>query len=136
MTQEDLTEAYEEVIRKAINNEHTQFRLLTNYTFFQQAKEHIRSLKKVIRIFKVTVKKAKKELIQQAKLMVTTQATIAASIKALLVTIDFYTEELKIVQDMIMEYRCYLLAGNFIKSWFFGQERAEEDLIDYRFDKK
>jgi hypothetical protein len=50
---------------------------------------------------------------------------------ALLNVIRYYEEEAKIVTDMITEYKAYLSYGKLVYS-FFGYQRPEEDLWDYR----
>ena len=45
--------------------------------------------------------------------------------------LDCYEVELKVVQDMLDEYECYLLAGNWL-DFVFNSQRPFEKLYDHR----
>jgi hypothetical protein len=43
--------------------------------------------------------------------------------KQLQYTVDFYKEELNIINDALVDYENYLWGGNFLKAFLFGEER-------------
>jgi hypothetical protein len=46
-------------------------------------------------------------------------------------TLDFYKTELETISDMVDEYECYLLSGNFLDFVLYGT-RPDHKLKDYR----
>jgi hypothetical protein len=112
--------------------EHTKFQLLQNWQEYRFTRKVRYSL---VVLTKSLLASANKQLRNYCKAVVDETANVFNLI-AYMSTIrilNFYLEELKIVEDMLDEYEIYLLAGNWL-DFILGLQRPLDKLRDYRED--
>ena len=123
-------ELMSELIYNAERGQHRQFQYLRNY------KEYFRS-RQIRRALTILVSSLKQSLRRQFKNYCKAVTSGKADVIKLLaystskVVLAFYEEELKIINDMIIEYECYLANGNLF-DFILGTYRPAEKLWDHR----
>lgn len=117
-------------IKHAQAAKHSEFRFIRNWLQFKFYRRKRKSFKILLgglnksanRLFKAYCQEVTRGEANFNKLLAYQQVQLA---------IDFYTQELNIINEIIDEYDNYLAAGNFASS-FLGAYRSEEDLVDFR----
>ena len=126
-TNEDLMS---ELIHNATTGKHRQFRLLRNW----QEYSRIRKIKRTHVLLVTSIRKSADKLFKKYCENITTGQTDITKLVAYCTTIKilrFYEEELKTIEDMIVEYECYLANGNWL-DFVLGVQRPFDKLWDHR----
>ena len=119
-----------ELIYNATAGCHRQFQYLRNYREYYKTRQIKRALAILVSSIRQSIKRQFKNYCKAVT------AGDADIIKLLAYTtsinvLKFYEEELRIINDMIVEYECYLVNGNLF-DFILGQQRPEEKLWDHR----
>lgn len=122
------------IIQRALEGEHTKFILLKSTYDLTRAKECKKAIKAVIKILTRIQNSLPKNInMYLAKGM--TDEDIFNMTCDITSAYTFYQEELKIVKNIISEFRSYVRWGHFANIILFGFERPEEDMVDWRTTK-
>ena len=119
-----------ELVYNAESGKHRQFQYLRNYKEYFRA----RQVKRALAILVSSIKQSLKRQFKNYCKAITTGETDVIKLLAYSTSINvlkFYEEELKTVNDMIIEYECYLVNGNLF-DFILGTYRPEEKLWDHR----
>lgn len=120
----------EELISVALKGKHPEIELLRSLNEYEVGIILRRANIKVSKTFK----KQAKRLLKQYFTEITTGYSSIDTFKAyrtFAICADFYKVEAERVEDRLSEYKAYLAAGHLLDA-FFGRERVEEDLHDFR----
>lgn len=126
-TNKDLTA---ELVYNTERGQHRQFQYLRNYREYSRA----RRLKRALVLLVSSIKQSLNRQFKNYCKVVTTGETDVIKLLAYCTTVkvlDFYEEELRIVNDMIIEYEYYLVNGNLL-DFVLGCQRPEDKLWDHR----
>ena len=120
----------EELISAALKGEHQEIELLRSLGEYEVCNILCRANIKVSKTFK---KQAKKVLKQYFSEITTGYSSIDTfkMYRTLAICAVYYEVEAERVEDRLSEYKAYLNAGHWLDA-FFGRERVEEDLHDFR----
>jgi hypothetical protein len=112
--------------------EHTKFQLLQNWQEYRFTRKVRYSL---VVLTKSLLTSANKQLHNYCVDVVegTTKVFNLIAYVSTIRILNFYLEELRIVEDMLDEYETYLLAGNWL-DFVLGLQRTPDKLRDYRGD--
>lgn len=127
-TTANIKELVNQLVEKAKTGKHSSLEGIRNYPTLQVALEYKKALKKVIKMFKVTKKNLCKTYIEYIKgdidyLQVLFEYNTSA------ICLDFYKDELDILDAIIGEYCDYLiLPWNMLKSYWWGYERDDTEI--------
>ena len=122
--------AIENLISVALKGEHQEIELLRSLDEYEVCSILRRANIKVSKTFKKQAKKVLKQYFAE----VTTGYSSIDTFKAyrtLAICANYYEVEAERVEDRLSEYKAYLAAGHLLDA-FFGRERVEEDLHDFR----
>ena len=128
--EEQGDDAIEKLISVALKGEHQEIELLRSLGEYEVGMILRRANIKVSKTFK----KQAKRLLKQYFTEITTGYSSIDTFKAyrtFAICADFYKVEAERVDDCLSEYRAYLDAGHWLDA-FFGREREQEDLHDFR----
>lgn len=117
-----------ELIGRAKKSKHLELKVLCSFSQLRWAKHLRKLLYRILDALYKDYRLASKDYIDGIKVKDLYQDELDKALY-FLHSIDYYTEELRIVSELISEYRLYLLCTLNI----FG-ERAEEDRYDYRLN--
>ena len=123
-------ELMSELVYNAESGNHRQFQYLKNYKEYFRARKVKRALSILVSSIKQSLSRQLKnycKAIEAGETDVIKLLAYSTSVKVL----KFYEEELKTVNDMIVEYECYLCNGNWT-DFLFGNQRLEDKLWDHR----
>ena len=126
-TNEDLIS---ELIYNAESDNHRQFQYLRNYVEYRRAKQ-------IKRTHVILVSSIRQSLTRQFKRYcesITAGETDVIKLLAYCTTnkvLSFYEKELNTINDMLIEYECYLANGNWL-DFIFGTQRPSDKLFDHR----
>ena len=129
-TEEQGDDTIEKLISVALKGEHQEIELLKSLDEYEVCSILRRANIKVSKTFK----KQAKRLLKQYFTEITTGYSSIDTFKAyrtFAICADFYKVEAERVDDCLSEYKAYLAAGHLLDA-FFGRERVEEDLHDFR----
>ena len=129
-TEEQGDDTIEKLISVALKGEHQEIELLKSLGEYEVCRILRRATMKVSKTFKKQAKKVLKQYFAE----VTTGYSSIDTFKAyrtLAICAVYYEVEAERVDDRLSEYRTYLNAGHWLDA-FFGRERVEEDLYDFR----
>ena len=129
-TEEQGDDSIEKLISVALKGEHQEIELLRSIGEYEVCRILRRATMKVSKTFK---KQAKKVLEQYFTEITTGYSSIDTfkAYRTFAICADFYKVEAERVEDRLSEYKAYLAAGHLLDA-FFGRERVEEDLHDFR----
>lgn len=128
--EEQGDDAIEKLISVALKGEHQEIELLKSLNEYEVGIILRRANIKVSKTFKKLAKKVLKQYFAE----ITTGYSSIDTFKAyrtFAICADFYKVEAERVDDCLSEYIAYLAAGHLLDA-FFGRERAQEDLYDFR----
>ena len=110
--------------------EHTKFELLQNWESYRVTRK-IRYARRVL--IRYLQELADNQLRSYCDSIVTGTTTVYSLLAYVKVTkaIEFYTEELRIAEDILDEYETYLLSGNWT-DFIFNLQRPIDKLWDHR----
>ena len=122
--------AIEKLISVALKGEHQEIELLKSLDEYEVCMILRRATMKVSKTFK---KQAKRVLKQYFTEVTTGYSSIDTfkTYRTFAICASYYAAEAERVEDRLSEYKAYLDAGHWIDA-FFGRERVEEDLHDFR----
>ena len=126
-TNEDLAS---ELMQKAESGKHRQFRFIRNWQEYSRT----RKLRQTHLLLVASIRKSADSLFRQHCKSVIIGQSDVIKLVAYCTTIKvlrFYEEELKTIEDMLIEYECYLAAGNW-PDFIFGTQRSFDKLWDHR----
>ena len=129
-TEEQGDDTIEKLISVALKGEHQEIELLKSLDEYEVCRILRSATMKVSKTFKKQAKKVLKQYFAE----VTTGYSSIDTFKAyrtLAICANYYEVEAERVDDRLSEYRAYLNAGHWLDA-FFGRERAQEDLHDFR----
>ena len=120
----------EELISVALKGKHPEIELLRSLDEYEVGIILRRANIKVSKTFK---KQAKRLLKQYFSEIVTGYSSIDTfkAYRTLAICANYYEVEAERAEDCLSEYKAYLAAGHLLDA-FFGRERVEEDLHDFR----
>ena len=129
-TEEQGDDTVEKLISVALKGEHQEIELLRSLDEYEVGIILRRANMKVSKTFK---KQAKKVLKQYFSEITTGYSSIDTfkMYRTLAICAVYYEVEAERVEDRLSEYKAYLNAGHWLDA-FFGRERVEEDLHDFR----
>ena len=128
--EEQGDDTIEKLISVALKGEHQEIELLKSLDEYEVCSILRRANMKVSKAFK---KQAKKVLEQYFAEVTTGYSSIDTfkTYRTLAICANYYEVEAERVEDRLSEYKAYLAAGHWLDA-FFGRERVEEDLHDFR----
>ena len=128
--EEQSDNTVEELISVALKGKHPEIELLRSLDEYEVGIILRRATIKVSKTFK---KQAKKVLEQYFAEVATGYSSIDTfkAYRTLAICANYYEVEAERVEDRLSEYKAYLDAGHWLDA-FFGRERVEEDLHDFR----
>ncbi len=110
--------------------EHTKFKLVQNYQEYKYYRKVKRSTCVVVKFLERSAKVQFKDYCKSIE-KGTSDIYRLLAYKYLTRIYDCYLEELRIYQDMLDEYECYLLSGNW-SDFVFGFQRTDDKQWDHR----
>ena len=126
-TNEDLAS---ELLQKAESGKHRRFQLIRNW----QEYSYTRKLRQTHLLLVSSIRKSADSLFKQhCKNIITGQSDVTKLVAycATINVLRFYEEELNTIEEMIIEYECYLAAGNWL-DFIFCSQRPFDKLWDHR----
>lgn len=118
----DTKELILKLIEYAKTGEHIKIEQLRFFSEYIAGRVTYRATKKVVEALEYSAnnlfKKYCKEVQQHQA-----DVNLLLAYKQLQYTINFYKEELIIINESLIDYENYLREGNFLKAFLFGEER-------------
>ena len=128
--EEQGDDTIEKLISVALKGEHKEIELLRSLDEYE-----VCSILRIanIKVSKTFKKQAKKVLKQYFAEVTTGYSSIDTfkTYRTFAICASYYEVEAERVEDRLSEYKAYLDAGHWLDA-FFGRERVEEDLHDFR----
>lgn len=123
-------ETISKLIEYARAGKHIEFQFITTWRVYKFYKKERKALRLVVKCLR---KGCKNLLNNYCKNVKNGSADVInlVVLATLTNTLEFYIEELKILEDMIYEYNAYLLDGNLVYA-FLEFPRQESELWDHR----
>lgn len=126
MTQQQLQTLIDRIVKKP----HSKFRFIVSWADLQYVKNFLHGCKATARMFNYAANRQFKKYLQALNnnqditefLFLYCQFRYYAK---------FYTDEYKIAEDMISEYRCYIFDYRLVKT-LLGYTRPDSHLMDWR----
>ena len=119
-----------ELICNAESGKHRPFQYLISWREYSRAKK----IRRAHRLLVATIKQSTSKLFKKYCEDVAAGETDVIKLLAYCTTrkvLRFYEEELDIINNMIVEYECYLAAGNWT-DFLFSTQRPADKLWDHR----
>ena len=129
-TEEHGDDAIEKLISVALKGEHQEIELLKSLDEYEVCSILRRANIKVSKTFKKQAKKVLEQYFVEVAKGYSSIDTFKAY-RTLAICANYYEVEAERVDDRLSEYKAYLAAGHWLDA-FFGRERAQEDLYDFR----
>ena len=120
----------EKLIAVALKGEHQEIELLKSLGEYEVCNILRRANIKVSKTFKKQAKKVLEQYFAEVAKGYSSIDTFKAY-RTLAICANYYEGEAERAEDCLSEYKAYLSAGHWIDA-FFGGERVEEDLHDFR----
>jgi hypothetical protein len=118
----DARELLLDLIDKARIGEHTKFEQLRFFREYAGGRITYSATKKVIEVLEDSAKNLFKKYCKAVKRR-QADVNLILAYKQLRQAVDFYKEEQKILRDILVDYENWLLDGNLLKAFLFGEER-------------
>ena len=126
----DNVKLLKELLVKVENKEHLEWEFVVSiFDWFDKLRLKA-AIKHLLKGFNKTIRVLVKTQCHNIKNSIPS-FEITYTIKQFLDIVNFYKEELKILDDMFAEFRQYVLKGHILDT-ILGNIRQEEDLHDYR----
>ena len=129
-TEEQGDDTIEKLISVALKGEHQEIELLKSLDEYEVCSILRRANIKVSKTFKKQAKKVLEQYFAEVAKGYSSIDTFKAY-RTFAISADFYKVEAERVEDRLSEYKAYLAAGHLLDA-FFGRERTQEDLHDFR----
>ena len=126
-TNDDLTA---DLINNARSGKHRQFQFLMSYREYSGAKQVRHALSLLVSSIRQSTTKLFKRYCKTVSAGVSDVNVLLAYCNTCQI-LEYYGEELKIITDMIVEYECYLVNGNWL-DFILGSQRTADKLWDHR----
>lgn len=123
----------ENMIDRALHGKHNEWEFIRSLAELEAAKIAVTATNKIIKGFTKSAKALLKAYRKEVKEKKGSTDTVVA-IQELAKTIQFYSDEVRTVKDMIAEFKVYMSRGHFVEM-LLGQHRTAEDLYDFRKPK-
>ena len=120
----------EELIERAKANDHLEFYLITSVTELWSIRKYKKAMLKVLDGFAKTWEAVYNEYVSEVEQGKNNLNNIL-SLHEMNTIIDFYAEEIDIINSILEEYDCYLSYGH-IWDLITKKERLDKDLFDHR----
>jgi hypothetical protein len=118
----DTQEILLNLIDYAKTGEHMKFEQLRFFSEYIGGRTTLRATEKVTDILEDSANTLFKKYCRAVK-QHQADVHLLLAYKQIQQAVDFYREEQKIIKDILVDYESYLLAGNFLKAFLFGEER-------------
>jgi hypothetical protein len=118
------------ILEYAEAGQHIEFRFLESWHEYNTMKQKRKLAKRLVNNLRYTHRLLFKKYCQEISEH-TTQITKLLVCNTIKNAAEFYLKEFDTITEMIEEYECYLLSGNFLDFIFYG-ERPEHKMKDYR----
>ena len=128
--EEQGDDAIEKLIVVALKGEHQEIELLRSLGEYEVCRILRRATMKVSKTFKKQAKKVLEQYFAEVAKGYSSIDTFKAY-RTLAICANYYEVEAERAEDCLSEYKAYLAAGHWLDA-FFGRERAQEDLHDFR----
>lgn len=128
--EEQGDDAIEKLISVALKGEHQKIEFLRSIDEYEAGSILLRANMKVSKAFKKQAKRLLKQYFSEIATGYSSIDTLKAY-RTFAICASYYEVEAERVEDRLSEYRAYLTAGHWLDA-FFGRERVEEDLYDFR----
>ena len=128
--EEQGDDTIEKLISVALKGEHQKIEFLRSINEYEAGSILCRANMKVSKAFKKYAKKVLKQYFAEVTAGYSSIDTFKAY-RTLAICANYYEVEAERAEDCLSEYRAYLDAGHWLDA-FFGRERVEEDLHDFR----
>ena len=128
--EEQGDDTIEKLISVALKGEHQEIELLKSLDEYEVCSILRRANIKVSKTFKKKKKKVLKQYFAEVAKGYSSIDTFKAY-RTLAICANYYEVEAERADDCLSEYRAYLDAGHWLDA-FFGREREQEDLHDFR----
>ena len=121
---EDTQELILDLLTHARSGDHTKFEKLRWFSDYFAGCTTRRATRKVVEILSYT---ADNLFNKYCKAITKHQADVNLlfAYKQLQQATEFYQEELRILDEIILDYEDYLWSGNFVRAVFLGEERED-----------
>ena len=129
-TEEQGDNAIEKLISVALKGEHQEIELLRSLGEYEVCRILRRATMKVSKTFKKQAKKVLEQYFAEVATGYSSMDTFK-TYRTFAICANYYEVEAERVEDRLSEYKAYLDAGHLLDA-FFGRERVEEDLHDFR----
>ena len=129
-TEEQGDDTIEKLIAVALKGEHQEIELLRSLGEYEVCRIVRRATMKVSKTFKKQAKKVLEQYFAEVAKGYSSIDTFKAY-RTLAICANYYEVEAERAEDCLSEYKAYLAAGHWLDA-FFGRERVEEDLHDFR----
>ena len=122
---------FKDLVIKALENKNSKFEFIRNYDMLRAVKLYRSGVRRVHKMFKSLEYEL---LTKYAKLVKegTDDLTMVMAIKQFAQCVQYYKKEHAIADDMLKEYRTYVMSGHILAQLFFNGVRPEEECVDYR----
>ena len=128
--EEQGDDTIEKLIAVALKGEHQEIELLRSLDEYEVGRILLSANMKVSKTFKKHAKKVLKQYFAEVATGYSSIDTFKAY-RTFAICANYYEVEAERVEDRLSEYKAYLAAGHWLDA-FFGRERVEEDLYDFR----
>ena len=129
-TEEQGDDTIEKLISIALKGEHQEIELLKSLDEYEVCNILRRANMKVSKTFKKQAKKVLEQYFAEVAKGYSSIDTFKAY-RTLAICANYYEVEAERAEDCLLEYKAYLAAGHWLDA-FFGREREQEDLHDFR----
>ena len=129
-TEEQGDYTIEKLMAVALKGEHQEIELLRSLGEYEVCRILRRATMKVSKTFKKQAKKVLEQYFAEVAKGYSSIDTFKAY-RTLAICANYYEVEAERAEDCLSEYKAYLAAGHWLDA-FFGRERVEEDLHDFR----
>ena len=126
----DNVKLLKELLVKVENKEHLKWEFIVSIFDWFDKLQLKKAIKHLLKGFNKAIRASVKAQCHNIKNSIPS-FEITYTIKQFLDIVNFYEEELKILDDMFDEFRQYVLKGHILDT-ILGNIRQEEDLYDYR----
>ena len=129
MSDKEFYDMIEKLIKHALEEDHTKFVQLRSLSEYRNFRSIVRSYRAVIVGLEAGVKRLSKSYYKDITCGCN-DTTKAMAYRQMLDVVDFYYQEIYIINQMLKEYRLYLQDGHLLSA-LLGEQRSNRDLTNY-----